>query len=313
MKDDKIKVLYIAGSGRSGSTILHNILGQIDGFFAVGELRYIWERGFVKNNLCGCGIPFRDCETWKAVMGVAFGGIDQVNAHKMFRLTESFRIHHLPSTWLPNVRQKHTSRLSEYLVNLEKLYRAIQTTTRSRVIVDSSKNPSYGYVLRMIPKIDLYTLHFIRDSRAVAHSWSKKKLFQPDDYMAQKPPIKSALQWNARNITAESFLERTPERYIMLRYEDFVDKPKTSVESILNLLGEIGAMLPFTTEHTVELEANHSIFGNAVRFSTGTVELKLDEGWKTKMKAGAKITVTALTWPLLLKYGYFHPGSRLAK
>jgi hypothetical protein len=33
MANDKIKVLYIAGWGRSGSTILGNILGQVAGFF----------------------------------------------------------------------------------------------------------------------------------------------------------------------------------------------------------------------------------------------------------------------------------------
>ena len=27
-----VKVLFIAGGGRTGSTMLHNVLGQIDGF-----------------------------------------------------------------------------------------------------------------------------------------------------------------------------------------------------------------------------------------------------------------------------------------
>jgi len=34
------KVLYIAGWGRSGSTILDNVLGQLDGCFSTGELNY---------------------------------------------------------------------------------------------------------------------------------------------------------------------------------------------------------------------------------------------------------------------------------
>ena len=38
MSGERVKVLYIAGSGRSGSTILDRILGQLDGFFSVGEL-----------------------------------------------------------------------------------------------------------------------------------------------------------------------------------------------------------------------------------------------------------------------------------
>jgi len=35
------RVLYIAGWGRSGSTILDNVLGQVDGFFSAGELMFL--------------------------------------------------------------------------------------------------------------------------------------------------------------------------------------------------------------------------------------------------------------------------------
>lgn len=37
---------------------------------------------------------------------------------------------------------------------------------------------------------------------------------------------------------------------------------------------------------TVDLKANHSVFGNLIRFDTGTMELKLDNDWETKMKGG---------------------------
>jgi len=309
MNNSKVKVLYIAGSGRTGSTILHNILGQIDGFFAIGELHYVWERGFVKSRLCGCGVPLLECETWRAVVCEAFGGMDHIDVHKMLRLNKSFRIYHLPFTFIPRVRQRHASRLSEYVDNLEKLYRAIQATTGSRVIVDSSKTPVFGYVLRMIPEIELYVVHFIRDSRATAYSWSRRKLFEPNttnpEYMAQHDPVRSSLQWNARNILTEMYLRQIPVQYMMLRYEDFVDKPQESVKRILSLLSETAVNLPFVTEHTVEInKTNHSVFGNLVRFQTGTVELKIDQQWKTKMKRLHKVAVTALTWPLLLKYRY---------
>jgi len=32
------KVLFITGRGRSGSTILDNLLGQLDGFFSLGQV-----------------------------------------------------------------------------------------------------------------------------------------------------------------------------------------------------------------------------------------------------------------------------------
>ena len=36
-----VKVVYIAGMGRSGSTLLGSLLGQLDGFFFVGEFRHL--------------------------------------------------------------------------------------------------------------------------------------------------------------------------------------------------------------------------------------------------------------------------------
>src|SRR5207249_8771406 len=75
-----VKVLYVAGSGRSGSTILDRILGQVDGFFSAGELCNLWGRGLLARRRCGCGTPVPDCPVWGAVLAEAFGGADQVDA-----------------------------------------------------------------------------------------------------------------------------------------------------------------------------------------------------------------------------------------
>ena len=42
---DKIKVLYIAGPSRSGSTFLSSILGEIQGIFNAGEVIDVWDKG----------------------------------------------------------------------------------------------------------------------------------------------------------------------------------------------------------------------------------------------------------------------------
>jgi len=284
------------------------MLGQIDGFYAMGELRSIWEYGFIKNGLCGCRVPFRECEFWRAVVREAFGDINHVDAKKMWCLTDSFRIYHLPLMLIPHITKRLAFRLNEYLENLEKLYRAIHATTGSRVIVDSSKLAQYAYILQMIPVIELAVVHLVRDPRAVAYSWSRKKLLQPNtkspEYMVRLNPVRSSLIWSTRNIGA-MYLHQASVRYIMCRYEDFIGKPQEFLKRILNLLGETDVELPFVAEDTVEInKSNHSVFGNLVRFRTGTVELRVDNAWETKMKRLHKIVVTTLTWPLLFKYRY---------
>ena len=59
MPNNRVKVLYIAGPGRSGSTVLGNVLGEIEGFFHGGELNFIWEHNLIENRLCSCGAPAR--------------------------------------------------------------------------------------------------------------------------------------------------------------------------------------------------------------------------------------------------------------
>lgn len=308
MPDGRIKVLYIAGLGRSGSTLLGNVLGQVDGFVSVGELRTIWEHGLILNQVCGCGRPFRECGMWKPVMDEAFGGVDRVDPRKMIHQRESWaRTKHIPLMLLPSGRRLIKRRLAGYLSNLERLYRAIWITTGSRVIVDTSKFPSYGFVLGMVPSVDLHVVHLVRDPRAVAYSWMRKKL-HPDpenpEYVPRYSPTGSSLRWIARNLATQAFWRRFPKRYLMLRYEDFVAEPQETIGRVLELAGEETAPLPHVGEHEVKLGTNHNIWGNPNRFQTGTVEVRPDREWALRMRPKDRRLVTSLTFPFLSKFGY---------
>ena len=59
-RSDRVRVVYIAGWGRSGSTLLELILDTLPGWRATGELRCLWEAGLRRNQLCGCGARFGD-------------------------------------------------------------------------------------------------------------------------------------------------------------------------------------------------------------------------------------------------------------
>ncbi len=306
---DKIKVLYVAGWGRSGSTILTNILGQIDGFVSVGEINFMWKHGLIENRLCGCGAPFRECEHWTEALNGAFGGPGGVDPYRMVRFQEAgVRTRHVPLMLTSWGRRYLRSRLSEYLSNLERLYRAILNSSGSRVIVDSSKFPSYGYTLGMVPNVEMYVVHLVRDPRAVSYSWLKKKL-QPDKedglgYMHRFDPVKSSLMWDAWNLFTEMLWRRSTKRYMRVRYEDFVRRPRETVERILEMVGERAPRLPFAGEREAELGISHTISGNPNRFRTGTVELRPDDEWKGRMRVRDKALVTALTLPVMLRHRY---------
>jgi hypothetical protein len=77
---------------------------------------------------------------------------------------------------------------------------------------------------------------------------------------------------------------------------------------VLNLVQEKTLKLSHVTEHSIELKTNHTLSGNPTRCKVGTIELRLDEEWKVNMKRLDRNVVTALTLPLLYRYGYIGKG-----
>ncbi len=87
MNAQPIKVLYIAGYGRSGSTLLGNILGQIDGFFFVSEIHNIWTH-IAEDRLCACGQTISRCPVWSEIIATAFGGYPGIDLQQMQALRD---------------------------------------------------------------------------------------------------------------------------------------------------------------------------------------------------------------------------------
>lgn len=307
---DRVKVLYVAGFGRSGSTILANSLGQVPGLFSTGEMNFIWKHTFLEDRLCGCGLSLKECPVWSAVFERAFGGMDEAGARRiMASMHAGARTRHVPNMLTRKKREELRPKMGEFLDAAERLYRAIPEVTGDRVIVDSSKEPAYGYALGMIPSVDLRVLHLVRDPRAAAYSWLREK-HQPDsadrEFMHQKSAKDSALLWDTWNASTEALWreEKRTGRYLRLRYEDFIEDPKSSFRRILDFIGEPDAQLPLAGDDEVVMGTTHTVSGNPNRFDTGAVKLRRDDRWKEQMSPKDRNTVTALTAPLLLRYGY---------
>jgi hypothetical protein len=54
----------------------------------------------------------------------------------------------------------------------------------------------------------------------------------------------------------------------------------------------------------LDLGPNHVVFGSRLRWQRGSVPLRLDEAWRSDMHRATRAWVTALTFPLLRRYGY---------
>lgn len=300
MNRPKLKLLFIGGYSRCGSTILSNVLGEIDGFLNGGELMFIWDRIRSENGLCGCGAHVCKCEIWSRVIRTAFGGPEKLDCDQLIATRDREWTSTNLAKWLylPGSRARLEKRIGDYLGHLEKLYAAIATELPGTTIIDSSKNPAYLYFLSLIPGLEIHVVHIVRDARANAYSW-----LAPKDGFVSKRPVESSLSWNARNLILDRAGARFGDRYMRVKYEEFVQEPKACVENILQHIGATGKDLSYMTPDGVMLKRNHCVYGNPDLFKSGKIQLKLDERWKAMTK-GDKLVATTLTWPFMKRYGY---------
>jgi hypothetical protein len=308
------RVLYIGGLGRSGSTVLELMLSQVPGVCAVGELRHLWQRGLVDNVLCGCRTRFSECPFWTAVGECAFGSWDQIDAREVLELDAGLDRHrYIPSLIAP--RGDFAVRLRRYAELLTRLYTAISEVTGCRVVVDSSKDPPFAYILRKVPGIDLRLAHLVRDSRGAAFSWTRKRVrpevVDRETYMHTYRPATMAMQWLDYNMLFHALGRLGVPRQLMF-YEAMIAAPEAHLRRVLRHVDEsIEGLPPIVGAGHLRLEhTTHSISGNPVRFTDNAIPLRLDDEWRHAMPAHEQAAVLGLTWPLLLAYGYLSPPAR---
>ncbi|BCB76172.1 sulfotransferase [Phytohabitans flavus] len=281
------RVLFVAGSGRSGSTLVTNVLGQADGVFAAGELRYLWQRGAMEDRPCGCGQSFTECPVWTQVMKE----VDTDPPAVVDTLRRRLRMRRLPAMLWRRRAKAHPG--------IAALYAALG----SEVVVDSSKLPPYGLLVDGLPGVDMRVLHLVRDPRAAAFSWRRRKrLDGPDDvtFMSRPPVAKAALLWLVWNATT-ALLWRRSGRYMRVRYEDFVADPAGVTRRIADFAGVPGVTFDGNTVH---LAPTHAVAGNPSRHRTGDVAVVPDDEWVRGLSRSAFALVTAITAPLLWRWRY---------
>jgi UDP-N-acetylglucosamine transferase subunit ALG13 len=298
------RVLYIGGWGRSGSTLLDRMLGQVPGVVSVGELRELWQRGLVENRSCGCGAAFGDCSFWTEVGQRAFGGWAALDLDEVLRLRYS-----LDRGWSLPVRSIRAGPVRTYTEVLAALYGAIGQVSGAGVIVDSSKLPSHALLARLIPSVDLRMVHLVRDSRGVVYSWEKRVQSEeassdPRFLERYRPASASARYVYYNALTA--LARRLGVPYLRVRYEDLIADPRASLDRILRHAGvrPTDGALSFLGDGEARLRPNHTVDGNPVRFAVGGVPLRIDDEWRRRMSSRRRLMVTALTSPTLLRYGY---------
>ena len=308
---DKVKVLYLAGKGRSGSTLLASLLGQLPGFFNAAEVNRLWDWGLVENYKCGCGLPMQECPTWRAVLEeadallegtgiapIASARID-IDQASVARWPQTLRLLRAK----PGTHPQWES-LDRYTTAVSAVYRAIAHVTGARVIVDSSKIPIEPIALGLIEDVEVHIAQLVRDPRAVVYSWQRSKVLPDRDEVEYFPKFSATFtttSWLARNFLVEVIGRRQPIE--LVQYDDMARDPAAVLRRLADVVGEPAGDMEFLTSASATLAPTHSVGGNPMRMKSGAIVIKPDDEWRTELAPRKRAVTTAIALPLLPRYG----------
>ncbi len=125
-----------------------------------------------------------------------------------------------------------------------------------------------------------------------------------------KSPARTAVRWSLVNIATERACRRVGrERFLRLRYEDFVRDPEGALRRIGAMSGVDLAATAAALGRGDPVAAEHQMAGNRSRMK-GARPLSQDAAWRLRMPAVQQQTVRRLGGWMLRRYGYLPDPAR---
>ncbi len=221
-----MKVVAISGTGRTGSTLLSLLLSQHTSVFNLGQLRHLW-RAFENDDPCSCGDNLQSCAVYGRAVAESHATVCVPSLSHMQKLAKEFlRDAAHEADWADaKVRAGLQDRHQEFLGGMQDVLDRIAEITRASVFVDTSKAPEVSLAFSLLPGVELYVLNLVRDPRAVACSWHKRKKSFSATY-------KNARDWLVRQRRLEMWRPSLGSRFHALLYEDLAEAPVEAISKI---------------------------------------------------------------------------------
>lgn len=252
---DKPKIVLIIGAGRSGSTVIGQVISHaIDGVH-LGELNYLYSRSVVKDQICSCGHNFSKCTFWSTILSKHK---DLIQHSQTLENTARWRF--VPRILKYKLGLKSTN-IREAVLALEYIYESISAEAKSDVLVDTSKNVPYALLAscssKSFTKIILMrnVISFIKSTR--------KQKFIPEINMVGRLHPKSRLfyffEWCLIYVTCVYFLKSRNAYFTT--YTNFINNHQKLLRKIFPGINPINYCQTVTF-----LSEQHDLGGNPSRF-----------------------------------------------
>jgi hypothetical protein len=298
---EKIKLVYITGYGKSGGTLIGRLLGDTKNAFFVGELRYFWRYGILKNYDCTCGQKFDNCSFWKAVKDEYFQSFPSINIEEIseeLRKFEKLKNYFKLKRYLKNKNNKvFKEKLNKYLQHNEKLYETISKLSGKKILVDYSNIPGRLLALSFSDKFEIYPIHLVRDPRGVLNSYIQADLRY---YGKNKHSnLRQVLVWNINTIFSRIIIKKLESGKIpSILYKNFVKSPTGILNKLEGLFDDKFNYEEKNGKASVCLEPGHVFSGNRSRFESSNITLVEDTKWKKQLSLPNKILANIVSLPI---------------
>jgi hypothetical protein len=297
----QLRVLYVAGYGRSGSTLLSTVLGGHPDLVSAGELSFLPEDWSVSGRVCSCGEPYPECPHWRAlpsqVADIAEWARQTRTIEKAIRVRPASREH----------RQAYARDWRAALA-------WSPGGTEGATIVDSSKTAwatlRRPLALANLVRAQVVVVHLVRDVYATLESvtrtgsnWELEGRIRPRPL----PAVRAVAGWVVANLGAEIVGRALGRgRYLRVRYEDFLADPALWIGRIGNLIDIPLEELGRRVADGESIPVGHVAGGNRMRFG-GEVRLEVRAAKPGRLGPRHRVMCMVGAGWLRRVYGYGRP------
>jgi hypothetical protein len=220
------QVLFVMGSGHSGSTILGVALGNCSDFVYAGEL----DNWLTRSGVSVLG-GLERTRFWSAVRERVDGAEELFGTAAQSTLERSGTALR-PGRW----GQARTLRPRWQQVT-EQLYRAIAEVSGAGNIVDTSHFPLRARELKALSGIDVRLVFLVRDPDEVVGSFTRFMNRHAVAERTMRVLSKNLDIWITHVLSLAVFLRTPHERRLLLRHEDFLADPEGVLRELLAFAG----------------------------------------------------------------------------
>lgn len=307
-KKNRKTVIYIAGYGRSGSTLLERVFNSHETIFGTGELNNFLDLIADGSSYCSCGEKIQECEFWSSVLQ-SLPGYSSTMA-KFRDVRSSFdSITGILGYIFGYCRHKKAVYREFSQALFASIYRDLPNEINH--IVDSSKTARNVFfrpvALSRIGQLNVKVIHLVRDGRGCIWSnlkGSNRNMERGINSQIRFAGFRSAVHWFIANMAAHVFqiMDRS-DNYCRIRYENFVAHPDQALHKLGRFLNIDFAPQIRMIENQKNIPLSHQISGNRLR-SQRKLTLKEDMQWKKSLRLRHRLLFWVFNWPLALYYGY---------